>query len=90
MLNILNHSFFYQVEEMEDLIVNRIRNCNKDVDEMLHNEEGDGDDHEPVVEYYEENCDEDSGGNRGNNNDRKIQCRTILTPLDMNILTNRS
>ena len=56
---------------------------------MLQNSEGGDYDHEPVEEDDRVNGDEDSDGNRVNNNDRKIRNRTIITPLDMNILTNR-
>ena len=57
---------------------------------MLQNSEGGDYDHEPVEEDDRVNGDEDSDGNRVNNNDRKIRNRTIIAPLDMNILTNRS
>ena len=49
---------------------------------MLLNTEGDDNDHDPVVE------DDGSSGNCGSNNDRNIQCRKILTPLDINITNN--
>ena len=55
---------------------------------MLNKEEGYENDHDPVEEDDEENDDKDAGGNRGNKNNRNIQRRTIITPLDMNILTN--
>ena len=57
---------------------------------MLHNEEGDENDHDPVEEDDEAHDDKDAGGNRGNKNNINIQSRTIITPLDMNILTNIS
>ena len=57
---------------------------------MFHNEEGDENDHDPVEEDDEANDDKDAGGNRGNKNNINIQSRTIITPLDMNILTNIS
>ena len=57
---------------------------------MLHNEEFDYYEHKPVEEDDEPNGDGYAGVNCGNNNDRNIWHRKILTPLDMNILTNRS
>ena len=56
---------------------------------MLHNEEFDYYEHKPVEEDDEPNGDGYAGVNCGNNNDRNIWHRKILTPLDMNILTNR-
>ena len=75
---------------MEDLIANGIRNRARKADEMLQNEEGDDDDHEPVEEDDEANGDEDAVVNCGNNNDRNISHRTFLNPLNINILTNIS
>ena len=42
--------YFYQVEEMEDLIPNDIHNRDRNVDEILHNAQGDDYEREPVQE----------------------------------------
>ena len=68
--------YFYQVEEMEDLIANGICNCARSFDEMLQNPEGADDDHESGEEYDEENVDEDRRGDV-----RRILRRIILVLL---------
>ena len=75
---------------MEDLIANGICNHARNVDNILKNAESGENYHEPVEENDEANGDEYASENCGTNNDRNIWCRTLLTPLDMNVLTNRA